>query len=112
MTACESRVQETRIAAQDFRFVPAEVRFHARDPVRLVIVNEGREPHEFTSPLLSDPQVRVLSDAEPAQSRQADSLRILPGRAATVTFQAPPGTYLFRCQIRGHAGMYGMIIIE
>jgi len=98
--------------AQDFRFVPAEVRLHAGDPIRLVIVNEGREPHEFTSPLLSDPQVRVLWEAETAQSLHGASLRILPGRAATVTFQAPPGTYLFRCPIRGHAGMHGTVIVE
>lgn len=112
MIACEPRVQEVRIAAQDFRFIPSEIRLHAADPIRLVIVNEGREPHDFTSPLLFDPRVRNLPDAGPGQPQQSGRFRILPGRSVTVTFQAPPGTYLFRCQIRGHAGMIGTLIVD
>ncbi|MER3424925.1 MAG: hypothetical protein C4293_18585 [Nitrospiraceae bacterium] len=79
------------------------------DPALLRIVNEGREIHEFGSPLLSDPQVHVR--IEPPQNLPSN-VRITPGRTATITLQAPPGTYLFRCVIRGHAGMTGTLIIE
>lgn len=80
--------------------------------VRLVIVNEGREPHEFTSPLLSDPRVRIVWDADEAPIARPAGLKILPGQSAHVTLQAPPGTYLFRCTIRGHAGMNGTLVID
>lgn len=112
LAACEPGVQDIRIAAQEFRFVPAEVRLDAATPVRLTIANEGREPHEFTSTLLANPKVRILSDAEPAEYRQADSLKIPPGRSATITIQAPPGAYVFHCKIRGHAAMIGTIIVR
>lgn len=104
VTSCDPREQEARITAQDFRFVPAQVRLAADAPIRLTIVNEGREPHEFASSLLTDAQVVVLSAPQ--------TLRILPGRSVTFMLQAPPGTYLFRCPIRGHAGMNGVMIVE
>ena len=96
LSGCEPREQEIRVAAQDFRFVPSLIRIRANTPVRLTIVNEGREPHEFASRLLQD----------------SESLRVLPGHSATVVLQATPGTYPFRCRVRGHAGMDGTMIVE
>ena len=110
--ACDPGVQDIRIAAQEFRFVPAEVRLDAATPVRLTIANEGRQPHEFTSTLLANPKVRIVAGAEPAEYRRADSLKIPPGRSVTITLQAPPGAYVFHCKIRGHAGMIGTIMVR
>ncbi len=104
LAACEPREQEVRLAAQDFRFMPSMIRVHADLPVRLTILNEGREPHEFSSPLLADSRARLLSAPE--------SFRVPPGRSITVLFQAPPGTYPFKCRIRGHVGMEGTMIVE
>ncbi|MGH7260859.1 MAG: cupredoxin domain-containing protein [Nitrospiraceae bacterium] len=104
LTSCEPREQEVHIAAQDFRFSPATIRLHADYPIRLTIINEGREPHEFASPLLADSRVQVFS--------APDSFLVSPGRSITVLFQAPPGTYPFRCRVRGHAGMEGTVIVE
>jgi uncharacterized cupredoxin-like copper-binding protein len=104
LAACEPREQEVRLAAQDFRFTPSMIRVHADLPVRLTILNEGREPHEFASPLLTDSRVRLLSTPE--------SFRVPPGRSITILFQAPPGAYPFKCRVRGHPGMEGMVIVE
>jgi uncharacterized cupredoxin-like copper-binding protein len=104
LLGCELQEQEIRLAAQDFRFSPATIHFRADAPARLTIANEGREPHEFSSPLLTDSRVRLLSVPE--------SLRVLPGRSITILFQAPPGTYPFNCRMRGHAGMEGTMIVE
>ena len=112
LSACDSGVQEVRIAAQDFRFDPSDIRLSASKPIRLWIVNEGREPHEFSSTLFADPQARIHDNADPSQSPSRDGMRILPGRAVTLTVQAPPGTYLFRCLVKGHAGMNGTLILE
>lgn len=114
MAACKPgvQVQEVRIAAQEFRFDPAQIRLHATEPVHLAVVNEGREPHEFTSTLLANPLVRTLSEAKPADYREKDSFKIPPGRSVEVTLLASPGTYVFYCKIRGHSGMAGTIIVE
>jgi plastocyanin len=101
---CEPGEQEIRLAAQDFRFSPPLVRVQHDRPARLTIVNEGREPHELAGPLLTDARVRLLSPPE--------SLHMLPGRSVTVIFLAQPGAYAFRCRMRGHAGMEGMVIVE
>ncbi|MBM4122456.1 MAG: hypothetical protein FJ249_07685 [Nitrospira sp.] len=111
LNACDSSVQDVRLAAQDFRFDPPEVRLHAARPIRLLVVNEGREPHEFTSPLLTDHQVRLLA-VEPADVRGQGTIKIAPGRSITLTLLAPAGVYLYRCKMRGHAGMTGTMIVD
>jgi uncharacterized cupredoxin-like copper-binding protein len=104
-------VQDIRIAAQDFRFDPSQILVSAQRPVRIRIVNEGREIHEFASSLLTHPDVRIRSD-ERSDALNHKSVRILPGHTATLIIQAPPGVYLFRCLVRGHAGMNGTLIME
>lgn len=93
-----------RITAQDFRFTPAEVRLTAATPIHLMIVNEGREPHEFETPLLAH---RVDSSGG-----TATSVRVAPNQRIDVMIRTIPGTYIFYCRIRGHAGMTGTIIVE
>jgi uncharacterized cupredoxin-like copper-binding protein len=110
--ACQPSVQDVHITAQDFRFVPTEVRVEPSTPVRLKIVNEGREAHEFTSPLLSDPLIRLLSVPQSETFQKTRSLKVVPGQSIEITLQAPSGTYLFRCSIRGHAGMNGTLVIS
>lgn len=104
LASCEPREPAVRVGAQDFRFVPSMIRVPAGEPVRLTLVNEGREPHEPAGPLFAAPAVRVLGEG--------GSLRLLPGQSVTIRLEAPPGTYPFRCRIRGHAGMEGTLIVE
>ena len=112
LTACQPSVQEVRIAAQEFRFEPAEIRLRAAKPAHLVIVNEGREPHEFTSTLLGNPLVRTLAAAKPEEYREAASFKIPPGHSVEITLLAPPGVYVFYCKIKGHSAMAGTITVE
>ena len=101
---CDASEQTVRIVAQDFLFTPAEVRVSAAWPIRLTIVNEGREPHEFKSPLLAH-QTQVASGAP-------TSLPVLPNHTAETVIRTVPGVYPFYCAIRGHAGMSGTLIVE
>ncbi len=110
--ACASVTQEARIAAQDFRFVPQEVHLRAHQPVRLVVLNEGREPHVFSSPLLADAAVKISSVPADAADSRTDSVPIQPGQSLEVRFTPNPGVYEIRCLVRGHAGMRGMVIVE
>lgn len=104
LASCEPDTQIVRITAQDFRFTPAEVRLTAATPIHLTIVNEGREPHEFESPLLAH---RI-----DGSSGTATSVRVQPNQRIDVTIRTVPGAYIFYCRIRGHAGMSGTIIVE
>lgn len=112
LTACQPPVQEVRISAQEFRFEPAQIRLRAAQPAHLVILNEGREPHEFTSTLLANPLVRTLAAAKPAEYREAATFKIPPGRSVEITLLAPPGVYTFYCKIKGHSAMAGTIMME
>ena len=110
--ACSESVQDIRIAAQDYRFQPATVRLRADRPIRLTVVNEGREAHEFATPLFSQPTVRRLAQEPPELAIDQGHVRIYPGRSASVTISAPAGTYWYRCVIPGHRGMEGTLIVE
>ena len=101
---CDSFEQPIQIVAQDFRFTPAELHVSAERPIRLTIVNEGRERHEFTSPLLAH-QTGTANGL-------LDSLPVLPNQKAQTVIRTVPGIYHFYCAIRGHAGMSGTIIVE
>jgi plastocyanin len=102
--ACDSPEQTVRIVAQDFLFTPAEVHVSAERPLRLKVVNEGREPHEFKSPLLAH-QISLAGGT-------SSSFPIRPNQTVETVIRAIPGVYLFYCAIRGHAGMNGTIIVE
>lgn len=104
VVSCDPAEQTVRIVAEDFRFTPAEVHLSAERPIRLTIINEGREPHEFKSPLLAH-QTSVTNGS-------LSSLPVLPNRSAETVIRTIPGVYLFYCAIRGHAGMSGTIIVE
>ncbi len=112
VVACDPDVQIVRIAAQDFRFDPAEVRVSAGRPLRLKIVNEGREPHEFAGPILSDLRIRLTTDSASDAVARPDGIRILPGQSLELTLQLPPGAYPFHCRVRGHKGMTGILLVE
>ncbi len=112
-TGCEGRVQDVRLAAQDFLFTPKTIQNRAGQPLRLTIANEGRETHEFSSELLTDPRVRVRWDGEaPKDYERSHSFRIPPGKSVKVTLDIPRGSYVFACKIRGHRGMTGTIQVE
>ena len=101
--ACDSSQQAVHIVAQDFRFTPVEVRLSAGRPIRLILHNEGRERHEFKTPLLRQTRAGIGLPG---------SLPVFPNQKAEAALQTRPGVYPFYCAIPGHAGMTGMIIIE
>ncbi len=109
---CDSTTQEVRIAAQEYRFVPAVFRLVEGHPVRVTLVNEGREPHEFAGRVFTDPRVQISAIEHPQGLSPEKVLRIEPGHTARLTVQAPAGIYHFHCRMRGHGGMKGMIIVE
>lgn len=112
LSGCDLDTQEIRVAAQDFRFVPSEIHLQPNRPARIVILNEGRERHEFSSSLLAHATVRTASPPSAQPTPGTDLLPILPGQSIQVKFMPTPGVYEIRCVVKGHAGMRGMIIVE
>ncbi len=102
-TGCDAPEQTVHIVAQDFLFTPAEIHVSAERPIRLRIVNQGREPHEFKSPLLAH---------QTGASGSPSSLPVPPNHTAETIIRTIPGIYHFYCAIRGHAGMSGTIVVE
>ena len=101
-----------RIVIDDFRFSPARVDVQAGQPVRLVVRNQGRETHRFQSPLLAQPRINVVSEAgEPASSLD-HGFPLAPGQRLELVMTLQPGVYHFRCPIKGHRGMQGMIVVQ
>ena len=110
--ACSSEYQEVRIVVDDFRFSPERVDVQAGQPMRLVVRNQGRETHRFQSSLVAQPRVEVVSDT----GKQAGSLKqgvpLVPGQRLELVLTLPPGVYHFRCSVKGHRGMQGMIVVS
>ena len=104
LSGCESREQSVRIVAEDFRFTPTEVHVSSGYPIRLLVVNEGRERHEFKTALLAH-QIGM-------SPRPSSSLPVPPNQKVEAPVRPVPGLYLFYCARRGHAGMSGTIVVE
>ena len=110
--ACASEYQEVKIVVDDFRFSPTRVDVRAGQSVHLVVRNQGRETHRFHSPLLAHPRVDVVSDTgRPADARE-HGVPLAPGQRLELVLTLPPGVYHFRCPIKGHRGMRGMIVVS
>ncbi len=113
LIACEEQpYQDIQIAAQDFRFQPSSFSLHAAEPIRITLVNEGRTMHEFTSRLFTDPQSQIHRIESPQSLSPEGVIQLKPGQHATITFQAAAGTYFFRCRVKGHKGMDGMVTLQ
>jgi len=100
------------IVVDEFRLSPAQVDVPAGQSVLLVVRNQGRETHRFQSPLLAQYRVEVMPDAgEPAGSLE-QGVPLVPGQRLELMLTLPPGIYHFRCPIKGHRGMQGMIVVS
>lgn len=110
--ACSSEYQDVTIVIDDFRISPARIDVQAGQPVLLVVRNQGRETHRFQSTLLAQYRVEVMPDAgEPAGSLE-QGVPLVPGQRLELMLTLPPGIYHFRCPIKGHRGMQGMIVVQ
>jgi len=97
------------LTAEDFRFVPDFVRVPASVPLSFSVYNAGRESHEFDSPILFYAATPVR---EQTKKSGRPGIEIEPGRSIRLVIAPPPGTYLFICRRKGHAGMTGTLIVE
>ena len=105
-----TQAETVTVRMAEYCFVPAQLSLRHGQPYRLVLVNEGREHHEFTAPEffrkaeIGDRSVLVAGAKEVA---------LQPGETKTLRLVAPvPGRYPLTCADHDTFGMDGAIIVE
>lgn len=91
------------IVMEDLRFMPNRVDVKVGEPVRLRVVNRGRERHDLNFPSLHMPGLQGIETIlEPGESRTVD-----------VVFDQA-GEHQFICTLPGHAaaGMTGAVFVR
>lgn len=112
LAACSSEHQDVTIVIDDFRFTPVRVDVQAGQPVHLVVRNQGRETHRFQATFSAQPRVEVVSEAGPQADSLEQGMPLAPGQSLALDLTLPPGVHHFRCPIKGHRGMQGMIVVS
>lgn len=110
--ACQEEIKKISIKADEFRFTPEVVRLRAWESFHLVVINQGREIHQFKSSLLTNRDTRIQWKSEQIIFQDEKGLSLSPGYAIHLVVNPPPGSYGFQCPIQGHRGMQGVFIVE
>lgn len=108
---CSQEYQTATITIEDYRFTPQQIHLQNEMPLRLIIRNQGREIHQFTSTLLRGRQPTVKGKISSAPANVQTPITISPGKSLEFILEVSEGIYPFRCPIRGHGGMHGQIVV-
>ena len=102
--------QTVTLQMTEYRFTPAKLIFRSGRAYRLVLINRGRELHEFTAPgflgaiAIDDPGVVTPGGRE---------IAVAPGARRELIFRAThSGRYPLNCADHDWAGMVGEIVVE
>lgn len=110
--SCEwSGSESVTVTAEEFRFTPKEIQVRPDHPFTLIIRNQGREQHVFQSPLLFEEYAQDVRFASFGKIRQGKGLILEPGKSIEMELTLPSGVYPFRCWLKGHSGMEGVIVV-
>jgi uncharacterized cupredoxin-like copper-binding protein len=91
----------------EYHFAPAKLIFRAGRFYRLVLVNRGRELHEFTAPAF------LAAIADPGALPAGREIAVPPGASRELLFRAPArGRYSLICADHDWTGMVGDIVVE
>jgi uncharacterized cupredoxin-like copper-binding protein len=66
----------------------------------------------FHSPELLDPEAAIIWHQPRAIPQEVHALVLEPGQSIELYISLSPGLYPFRCWIKGHVGMEGMILVK
>ena len=111
-SSCDGADTTVNITAEEFRFSPHRLDLPPDRSVRIIVRNQGREPHVFQSPILAHQTVRVLVNSSDGRRPSGEAIPIEPGEQVELFMKLSPGFYRFWCRIRGHAGMEGSLMVH
>lgn len=110
--SCDWVSSETvTITAEDFRFTPAQIQVRSDRPVTLIIRNQGRERHAFQSPQLFGENTANVKLASSGRVQAGGTIIVESGESIEMQIVLVSGWYPFRCRIKGHSGMEGVIMV-
>lgn len=111
-----STPQEVRVVMGEMYFKPTLTTFKVGQPYKFVLVNEGKEPHEFT---IAPPRKAGQDEKDEDAASLLDVDQLAGGQSRTLdvfTFKkpAPAGTLEIECSYPSHyeGGMHTPIIVE
>ncbi|RMH31046.1 MAG: hypothetical protein D6690_17700 [Nitrospirae bacterium] len=110
--SCTGQDRTLEITAQEFRFIPSFLEVTEGQRIRFVLRNQGHEPHTFHAPLLLTSAHRVQGLSEDLSVQDGEAIVIHPGETVRFILEPRAGVYAFRCWIKGHAGMEGVMIVK
>ncbi|WP_427912295.1 cupredoxin domain-containing protein [Ramlibacter sp. MMS24-I3-19] len=96
------------------RFTPSKLQLREGETVRFVVVNRGKQDHEFVigTPKVLDAHAALMRRFPQMDHDDPSAVRVAPGRRKTLvwTFNRP-GEFAFACLVPGHyeGGMTGTI---
>lgn len=109
---CMEQDRTIEITAQEFRFVPSFLEVIEGQRLRFILRNQGNEPHTFHAPLFLASAHRVQWLSEPPSLQAGKAIVLHPGETVKFSLEPQAGVYVFRCWIKGHAGMEGVIVVK
>ena len=112
LSSCDGADITVNITAEEFRFSPNTIDVPPDQLVRIIVRNQGREPHVFQSPILAQKTVRVLENSVDGRRTKGEAIPIEPGERVELFMNLSPGFYRFWCRKRGHAGMEGILRVH
>ncbi|MCV2891315.1 cupredoxin domain-containing protein [Ruegeria aquimaris] len=98
-------------------FDQKELIFSAGETVRLHIVNEGEEVHEFVMDTMhaNAEHKEMMARFPEMEHDDPNAVRLEPGEEAEILWTfANPGTFEFACLLPGHyeGGMHGALVVN
>ena len=102
--------QTVTLVMTEYRFTPAALRLRANRAYRLVLLNRGKELHEFTAPEF----LRAVTVDNPGVlSDEGREIAVSPGERRELLFDThQPGHFPLACADHDWAGMVGTIAID
>lgn len=102
--------QTVTLAMTEYRFTPAKLIFRVGRDYRLMLVNRGRELHEFTAPAFLD---AIAIDDPGVLTPGKREIAVAPGASRELLFRTTQrGRYPLSCADHDWAGMVGEIVVE
>ncbi len=107
--------QRIQIEADEFTFTLSTPVLERGRPTVLTIINRGKMPHEFLSPLFEGGRTEVEWDGVVVEGKGIEEVELAPGKKVEITFvPRKKGKIPFVCDLPGHMeqGMKGSILVR
>lgn len=111
----EGAEADIRVVMTDFAFGPVEIVIPKEKTVRLTLVNEGNEEHEFVTKAFVGHTIKIEGSGIEIEGSGIGEIELDPGQRATIKLPPlPAGRFDLVCEEEGHLekGMKAVLTIR